>query len=258
MIGYLHTRDSLVVTCALVAVGCGLAPLQRPAVPPAATEIAPVAAAAVVDLSTPRVGAEGLRTLQGHPTVSQRVEHMLGRGRITLRTSLKRSVAYVPMIEEQLGEHGVPAELAYLPMVESRFRPNAVGRRAVGMWQFTRSTARLYGLTVNRKVDERRDPEKSSRAAARYLRDLYDQFESWDLALAAYNAGPGRVRRALKKRPEANFFELADRRLLPRITRGYVPKVLAISLIGPKPGTYGLEVPVARAAARRTDVGANS
>jgi membrane-bound lytic murein transglycosylase D len=146
------------------------------------------------------------------------------------------------MIEQELGEHGVPAELAYLPMVESRFRPDAVGRRAVGLWQFTRSTARKYGLTVNRSVDERRDPAKSTRAAARYLRDLYDQFESWDLALAAYNAGPGRVHRALRRRPEATFFELASHRLLPPITRRYVPKVLAIALIGPQPARYGVEV----------------
>ena len=197
------------------------------------------------------VGTEHLRRLQAHPDVAARVAHMLGRGRITLRTSLVRSVDYVPMIERELEEVGVPTELAYLPMVESRFLPNAVGRRAVGLWQFTRSTARLYGLTVNRKVDERRDPHKSTRAAARYLRDLYDQFESWDLALAAYNAGPGRVRRALRRRPEASFFELAQHRLLPPITRGYVPKVLAISIIGPSPEQFGVELARAPGGSRR-------
>ena len=174
--------------------------------------------------------------------VARRVVSMLSRGRRTLRTSLERSLDFVPMIERELGECGVPPELAYLPVVESRFLPDARGRAAVGVWQFTRSTARTYGLTVNRRVDERRDPAKSTRAAARYLRDLYDQFRSWDLALAAYNAGPGRVRRALRRKPSASFFELAEGRLLPPITRHYVPKVLAVSLIGPRPESYGVEL----------------
>ena len=167
---------------------------------------------------------------------------MLRRGRPTTRISLERSVDFVPMIEEILAEEGVPLELAYLPMVESRFRPHAVGRIAVGLWQFTRPTARIYGLEVSSRIDERRDPVKSTRAAARYLRHLYDRFGRWDLALAAYNAGPGRVRRALAQRPQASFFELAQHRLLPPITRAYVPKVLAISLIGPSPESYGLEI----------------
>lgn len=224
----------------LAVAGCGLAPVQRPAGDLTTGEAQPLEGS-VVEASLPRVGESHLKTLQAHPKVAERIEKMLGRGRITLTTSLERSLDYIPMIEKEFREHGVPAELAYLPMVESRFRPDAVGRTAVGLWQFTRSTARLYGLKVNRSVDERRDPAKSSRAAARYLRDLYDQFESWDLALAAYNAGPGRVRRALRHRPEASFFELAHHRLLPPITRGYVPKVLAISLIGPAPGSFGVD-----------------
>lgn len=224
---------------ALLGTGCGLAPVQRPAADLTAAE-APVIDEAASMEARPRVGAVQLKTLQAHPKVAERIESFLGRERTTLTVSLERSLDYIPMIERELSEAGVPPELAYLPMVESRFRPDAVGRTAVGLWQFTRSTARLYGLTVNRHVDERRDPVKSSRAAARYLRDLYDQFQSWDLALAAYNAGPARVRRALRRRPEASFFELAQHRLLPPITRGYVPKVLAISLIGPQPGSFGV------------------
>ncbi len=224
----------------LLASGCALAPLP----PGAIVQMVPEASPPVVEVPSVRlrVGAAHLKTLQGHPVVAQRVEHLLGRGRTTLTTSLERSLDFIPMIERELSENGVPAGLAYLPMVESRFRADAVGRTAVGLWQFTRSTARLYGLKVNRSVDERRDPAKSSRAAARYLRDLYDQFERWDLALAAYNAGPGRVRRALKRRPKASFFELAQHRLLPPVTRGYVPKVLAISVIGPEPGNFGVDL----------------
>lgn len=224
----------------VLGAGCGLAPVQRPSVEVAGTEARVIDSAASMK-ARPRVGSGHLKTLQAHPKVADRIDALLGRERITLTTSLERSLDYIPMIQQELREHGVPAELAYLPMVESRFLPDAVGRTAVGLWQFTRSTARLYGLKVNRHVDERRDPAKSSRAAARYLRDLYDQFQSWDLALAAYNAGPARVRRALRRRPEASFFELAQHRLLPPITRRYVPKVLAISLIGPKPGRFGVQ-----------------
>lgn len=234
-------RNCCVGLAVLAAAGCGLAPVQRPTTPATGGEARSFEEPPLSEAPrAPRVGGAHLKTLQAHPTVAERIEKMLGRGRITLTTSLERSLDYIPMIEREFSEHGVPAALAYLPMVESRFRPDAVGRTAVGLWQFTRSTARLYGLKVNPRIDERRDPAKSSRAAAKYLRDLYDQFESWDLALAAYNAGPARVRRALRHRPEASFFELAQHRLLPPITRGYVPKVLAISLIGPEPATFGV------------------
>lgn len=226
----------------LLGAGCGLAP-RKAVVSLEGVEAPPLdGRAPEPPPEAPRVGHEHLKSLQAHPAVAERIEQMLGHGRITLTTSLSRSLDFIPMIERELSEHGVPPELAYLPMVESRFRPDAVGRTAVGLWQFTRSTARLYGLRVDRSVDERRDPAKSSRAAARYLRDLYDQFESWDLALAAYNAGPARVRRALKRRPSATFFELARHRLLPPITRRYVPKVLAISVIGTQPSNFGVEL----------------
>ena len=226
----------------LLVSGCGVAATQRPQLrgpgPLPGQDL--VADPEIVPPTAPRVGLEHLKTLQAHPMVQERMEYMLSRGRITLATSLERSVDFMPIIEEEFRAAGVPSALAYLPMVESRFLPNAVGRTAVGLWQFTRSTARVYGLRVDRTVDERRDPVKSSRAAARYLRDLYDQFESWDLALAAYNAGPGRVRQALRQRPAAGFFELAQKRLLPRITRSYVPKVLAISVIGPQQDSFGV------------------
>jgi membrane-bound lytic murein transglycosylase D len=122
--------------------------------------------------------------------------------------------------------------------VASPTRPSAGG--LVGLWQFTAGTAKRYGLLVNREVDERRDPEKASRAAARLLRDLYDKFESWDLAIAAYNAGPAPIERALARSPGADFWKLADRGLLPGSTSQYVPKVLATALIASRPERYGL------------------
>jgi membrane-bound lytic murein transglycosylase D len=235
-------RIVLLAFLVLLCAGCAARPGGGPEGDVLEPLVAPPLARATPALPE-AVGLDSLRQLQDHPAVAQRVDHMLGRSRRTLEISLRRSLEFVPMIERELAEVGVPIELAYLPMVESRFLPDAIGRRAVGLWQFTGPTARKFGLKVEGAIDERRDPEKSTRAAALYLRELYDRFGSWALALAAYNAGPGRVGRALRRQPEANFFELADLRLLPPVTRAYVPKVLAISLIGTRPGDYGVTLP---------------
>jgi len=189
------------------------------------------------------VDSAGLKRLTAHPTVTRQATQMAREHRFTLQTSLQRGLPYLPIIEREFRREGVPMGLAYLPIIESHFRADAMGRGTGGLWQFTTGTARLYGLTVNGRVDERRDPAKSSRAAARLLRDLHDEFGSWGLALAAYNAGSGRVQQALVGRPRANFFELAERGLLPAITRHYVPKVLAVALIGSSPESFGLKSP---------------
>jgi membrane-bound lytic murein transglycosylase D len=157
-----------------------------------------------------------------------------------LRRGIERSGRYLPIIEREFERHGVPHELAYLPIVESNFTADAVGGGTVGLWQFTAGTAKRYGLIVNREIDERRDPEKATRAAARLLRDLYEKFDRWDLAVAAYNAGPLPVERALARNPGADFWKLADRGLLPSITRAYVPKVLATAFIASRPEHFGL------------------
>ncbi|HZR80664.1 MAG TPA: lytic transglycosylase domain-containing protein [Candidatus Binatia bacterium] len=175
-----------------------------------------------------------------HPQVvshaSRLKREMVGR----LRSGLARSGRYLDMIEREFQRQGVPVELAYLPIIESNFSHDAVGGGTVGLWQFTAGTAKRYGLIVTRDIDERRDPEKASRAAARLLRDLYERFESWDLAIAAYNAGPMPIERALARIPGADFWKLADRGLLPGTTRAYVPKVLATALIASRPENYGL------------------
>lgn len=174
-----------------------------------------------------------------HPRVVSQAKEM-SRG-VTVRDALARSGRYIDIIARELEKEGVPPELAFLPAIESHFSSQAVGAGTVGLWQFTSGTARLYGLTVSPQVDERRDPELSSRAAARMLRDLYDQFGRWGLVLAAYNAGPGRVQKALDRNPGADVWQLLDRGQLPSHTRKYVPKVLAVAAIANEPERFGLD-----------------
>ncbi|MFL5539433.1 MAG: lytic transglycosylase domain-containing protein, partial [Longimicrobiaceae bacterium] len=178
------------------------------------------------------------------------VEHFVdlftGRRSELMADYLKRSGRYEGMIRQKLRRAGMPEDLVYLSMIESGFNPNARSRvNAVGLWQFMAPTARGYGLRVDGYVDERRDPEKSTDAALRYLRDLHDQLGSWYLAAAAYNGGDGRVSRALQAetgrargKTDADFWRIRHR--LPRETREYVPLMLAAALVGKEPGKYGL------------------
>ena len=158
---------------------------------------------------------------------------------------LRRSGRYEGMIRGKLRAKGMPEDLVYLSMIESGFNPNARSRvAAVGLWQFMAGTARDYGLRVDGYVDERRDPEKSTDAALRYLQDLHRRFGSWNLAAAAYNSGEGRVSRAMRsvtgevKGEDADFWRI--RRLLPSDTREYVPLIYAAALVGKDPEKYGL------------------
>jgi membrane-bound lytic murein transglycosylase D len=153
---------------------------------------------------------------------------------------LSRSSKYVPMMKEILKDHGLPEDLVYLAMIESGFNPNAYSRRrASGPWQFIYGTGKRYGLRVNWWLDERRNPEKSTLAAARYLKDLYDQFSCWYLAAAGYNAGAGKISRAIRRYRTEDFWELARHRYLKRETKNYVPKMIAAALIAKDPETYG-------------------
>jgi membrane-bound lytic murein transglycosylase D len=172
--------------------------------------------------------------------VEQWITYFQGRGRKWFGIWLERSGRYVPMMRKILNEHDLPEDLVYLAMIESGFSSRAYSRaRAVGPWQFMKSTGRLYGLRANFWVDERRDPEKSSIAAARHLKDLYDQFQSWKLAAAAYNAGAGKVSRAIRRYRTEDFWELARGRYLRPETRHYVPKLIAAALIAKEPEKYG-------------------
>ncbi len=143
--------------------------------------------------------------------------------------SLARGASYLPRLCAILGEHGLPPDLALLPVVESAFWPTARGRSGErGLWQLRRATARRFGLVVNARRDDRLNPDRATRAAARYLVFLHARYGEWPLALAAYNAGERRVDRALRRGRRADFWQLADRRLLPRTSREYVPHFLAV------------------------------
>ena len=143
-----------------------------------------------------------------------------------------------------LEKEGVPRELVYLPLIESAFRLHAVSRAgAVGPWQFILGTARRYGLRVDRYVDERRDPVKSTRAAARYLKDLHDLFGNWHLSLAAYNTGEQNIARILEREPVADFWQMSERGYLVDATRDFVPGFLAALRIAEMPEAYGFAPP---------------
>lgn len=170
------------------------------------------------------------------------ITYFSGRGRGVLEHGLERSGRYREMIERILKEEGVPQDLIYLAQAESGFHPYAVSRvGARGIWQFMGSRARAYDLHRDTFVDERQDPEKSTRAAARHLKDLYTQFGDWYLAMAAYNSGPGTVQSAVKRTGYADFWELYRRDVLPKETRNYVPIILAETIMAKNPGQYGLD-----------------
>ena len=163
------------------------------------------------------------------------------RGHNTLMHSFERSGRYKAMIQRVMAEEGVPQDLIYLAVAESGFQPQAINRksRAGGMWQFMPTGS--YGLSHNPYVDERFDPEKSTRAYARYMKFLYDQLGDWYLAMAAYDWGAGNVQRAVEKTGYADFWELYRRNNLPGETRNYVPEILAAIIIANNPKQYGFD-----------------
>jgi membrane-bound lytic murein transglycosylase D len=170
--------------------------------------------------------------------VERWIEYFTGAGKDDLIRWVRRSGKYREAALGILEEEGLPPELISLALIESGFNPEAHSRaHAVGMWQFIESTGRIYDLRIDWWVDERRDPVKSTRAAAHYLRDLYVALDSWPLALAAYNCGQGAVERAMKKAHSCDYWDLS----LKRETRDYVPKFMAACLIMDDPGAYGFD-----------------
>ena len=165
-----------------------------------------------------------------------------GKGRTTMTVGLERLGHYREMMEQILMEEEVPLDLVYLAQAESAFLPKALSRaKARGLWQFISSRGKEYGLRQTWWIDERSDPEKATRAAARHLRDLYEEFGDWYLAMAAYNSGPYRVSSAMRKTGATSFWELADKKALPKETINYVPTVLALAIIGSNPDKYGFD-----------------
>jgi membrane-bound lytic murein transglycosylase D len=164
------------------------------------------------------------------------------RGRKTLMAGLRHAGRYRALIQRILDDEGVPQELIYLAQVESGFLPRARSyKSAVGMWQFVQFRGREYGLNQTPTTDDRMDPERATRAAARHLHDLYVMFGDWYLAMAAYNCGPGCVDHAVQRTGYADFWELRDRNALPRDTKNYVPLILAVTIMAKNPKDYNLE-----------------
>jgi peptidoglycan lytic transglycosylase D len=155
---------------------------------------------------------------------------------------LSRSGKYLELMKGILKEQDIPEEMVFLSLIESGFNPNAYSpAKAAGYWQFIASTAKRYGLAINWWRDERRDPVKSTVAAANYLKDLYEMFGSWNLAMAAYNAGEGKIMRALNKTKTDDYWSLLPTNQIRRETKDYVPKFIAASLIADSPEHYGFD-----------------
>jgi hypothetical protein len=190
-----------------------------------------------------------LDSLLGQPRVAHYLRYFTGPGRDVMARTLNRGSRFRGLIRDRLSEAGLPAELEYVPLIESGYASGAVSKAgAVGMWQFVPETARRMGLEVGLGVDERRDPVRATDAAVRHLSELTREFGSTLLAAAAYNSGSRRVAEGLGRlRPgdtatsysDFDFFRLADERLLPLETREYVPRLLAAAAIGRDPARYG-------------------
>jgi membrane-bound lytic murein transglycosylase D len=176
--------------------------------------------------------------IEQHPRVAKWLDYFTGRGRGTFERWLERSGLYMGWMKRVLEREGVPTDLVHLVFVESGFNPHARSyASAVGPWQFIRGTAKMFGLTVNSWIDERKDPEASTVAAARYLKHLNGLFNSWPLALASYNAGEQTVINAVKRQGTRDFWSLN----LPQQTEDYVPKFMAVLAIARDPKRYGFD-----------------
>jgi len=173
-------------------------------------------------------------------SVQAYVAHMTRHRRDVIQQGFDRAGRYLPFAKAMFTAHGVPPELVNMAHIESGWNPQAVSpRQAVGIWQFIEPTARRYGLAVTRRIDDRRHPIKSTRAAAHYLRDLHRQFRSWPLAMAAYNCGEQCVQRAIDRQRTRDVWALR----LPEETRRYVPAVMAMTIIAANPERYGFRPP---------------
>ncbi len=172
--------------------------------------------------------------------VKYNMQWFTGEKRKVFGNWLKRAKQYVPVIKDILRKNGMPEDLVYLAMIESGFNPKAYSTaKASGPWQFIYATGERYGLKVNYWIDERRDPEKSTVAAAKYLRDLFNQFGCWYLAAAGYNAGERRIEKAIEKHNTNDFWELVKYNTLPRETREYIPRLIAAAVIAKDPEKFG-------------------
>lgn len=176
-------------------------------------------------------------------SVENHLEYFKTRGRDTFQRWLDRSARYIPVMKDIFKEKNLPEDLVYVAMIESGFNPYAVSwAKAVGPWQFMPATGKLYGLQIDWWIDERKDPIKSTMAAAEHLKDLHNLFGSWPLALASYNAGAGKVQRAVLRTRSDDFWDLKASRYIRKETKNYVPKYMAATIIAKNPEAYGFNV----------------
>ncbi len=217
-------------------------PLEE--IPELTFPVDPSLEATVVDMVRARSGEFPLEV---NESVLSYIRYFVSeRGRRTFMAGYRRSGRYRDMIFRILDEEGLPRELLHLAQAESGFHPRALSwAKAGGLWQFVTSRGREYGLTQTPLTDDRFDPEKATRAAARHLRDLYHEFGDWNLAMAAYNCGPGCVARAVERTGFADFWELRRRNSIPKETTNYVPIVQALAIISLNPSAYGIDLPEA-------------
>ena len=171
------------------------------------------------------------------------IDYFTGRGRPHMERYLSRSSKYIPLMKQILKRNGLPEDLVYLALIESGFNMRAKSRaRAVGPWQFMKATGKRYGLRVDAWIDERRDPLRSTEAAAKYLKDLYLMFESWYLAASAYNAGEYKILRAIESLKTNNYWRICTTKTIRRETKDYVPKLIAAAIIAKNPKKYGFDI----------------
>jgi len=192
-----------------------------------------------------------VRSYEAHEMVTQYVDIFTGRLREYMQRSISRGTRYDTMLRRRFREAGLPEDMTYLALIESSYSPHAYSKAAaVGMWQFMAPTAKGIGMRVDWWIDERRDPMRATEGAIDFLTDLHNAYGSWYLAAAAYNGGPGRVSRGLKRFEDAldgsegedRFFALAEQRYLPSETKAYVPKLIAAAMVAKEPMRYGLRV----------------
>jgi membrane-bound lytic murein transglycosylase D len=177
-------------------------------------------------------------------SVENHLEYFKTRGKDMFQLWLDRSARYIPVMKTIFREKNLPEDLVYIAMIESGFNPYAVSwARAVGPWQFMPATGKMYGLKINWWIDERKDPVKSTYAAAEHFKDLHNLFGSWPLAMASYNAGAGKVQRAVLRTRSEDFWDLKASRYIRKETKNYVPKYMAATIIAKNPEAYGFALP---------------
>ena len=235
----LPLRTILLLSTSLFLVSCASKKKEVPTIKPTSDKKHKAGAFKPESLSQMSL-QQKQKDLQAQKMTKKWISYFTGRGKKHMQAYLERSTRHLPTIYKTLQAEGLPKELAVVALIESGFSAKAESRaRAVGFWQFMRRTAKGYGLKVNSLIDERRDLEMSTKAAAKYLKSLYLLFGSWDLALASYNMGENKMKYLVMKYHERNFWKLVKRKILPVETQNYVPKFLAANMILNEPEKFG-------------------